>query len=199
MDERPRDRQALLLAAAELVGQPRRRAVEPEALDERAPARRGVGGAAGQARGEQDVLLARQLGDEVEGLEDEADVAPAHAGELALGASVQAAADHLDRARLGPVEGAEQVQQRRLARARAPDDGHQLARAHLDGGAVEHAPGGAAAAVRLHEAPRRDDDHATTVGDARERWVKSSPWCGARPSITEGKRPPAAPGRAARR
>ena len=122
--------------------------------------------AAGQARGEQDVLLARQLGDEVVGLEDEADVVAAHAGELALGAPVEAAADDLDGAGLGPVERPEQVQQRRLARARAPDDGHELAGAHLDGGAVEHAPGGAAAAVRLHQAPRRDDDHATTVGDA---------------------------------
>ena len=75
MDERARHRQALLLAAAELVGQPRRRPVEPEALDQRAPARRGAAGAAGQARGEQHVLLAGQLGDEVIGLEDEADVA----------------------------------------------------------------------------------------------------------------------------
>jgi hypothetical protein len=110
----------------------------------------------------------------VVGLEDEADVVAAHAGQLALGASVEPAADHLDRAGLGPVQGAEEVQERRLARPRASDDGHELARVHLDRGAVEHAPGGAAAAVRLHEAPRRDDDHATTVGDRRERWMKSS-------------------------
>ena len=72
VDERARHREALLLAAAELVGQPGRRPVEPEALDQRAPARRRAAGAAGQARGEQHVLLAGQLGDEVVGLEDEA-------------------------------------------------------------------------------------------------------------------------------
>ena len=121
--------------------------------------RAGAPARAGQPRGQQDVLLAGQLGDEVEGLEDEADVVAAHAGELALGAAVDALAGDLDGAGLGAVERAEEVQERRLARARAPDDGHELARAHLDGGAVEHAAGGAAAAVRLHEAPRRDDDH----------------------------------------
>ena len=165
--ERAGHRQALLLAAAELVGHPRRRRRSSPRRSMSARPRAGrVRRAARQARGEQDVLLARQLGHEVVGLEDEADVVAAHAGQLALGAPVQAAADDLDGAGLGPVERAEQVQQRRLARARAPDDGHELAGARLDGGAVEHAPRGAAAAVRLHEAPRprrSGTSHGNTV------------------------------------
>jgi hypothetical protein len=172
VDKRPGHRQALLLAAAELVGQPGGRAVEAQPIDERPPARGRVHGAAGQARGEQNVLLARQLRDQVEELEHEPDAVAAQPRQLALRAAVDAPAGQLDGARVGPVQRAEQVQQRGLPRARPADDGHELARAHLDRGAVEHAPGGAPAAVRLHQASRRDHDHRSTVGHRRQRCMK---------------------------
>ena len=73
VDERPRERDALLLAAGQLVRHPAGGVGQPEALDELAAALQGARRGVGQARGQRDVLLARQLRDEVEELEHEPD------------------------------------------------------------------------------------------------------------------------------
>src|SRR3954454_17519104 len=82
-----------------------------------------------QARGQQDVLLAGQLRDQVEELEHEADLAAADRRQLTLGAAVDPLAVDGDRARLGAVEPAAEGKGRRLPRPRAPDDRDELARA----------------------------------------------------------------------
>ena len=85
VDEGARDRQALLLAAGELVRQAPGHRREAEALDERAAAARRAGRRPRQPRGQQDVLLARELRHEVEELEHEADAPATQEGELAPG------------------------------------------------------------------------------------------------------------------
>ena len=66
-------------------------------------------------------------GDQVVELEDEADVAAAPAGELALRELRHVGAGHDHLARRGPVDAGDQVEQRRLARARRAHQGHELA------------------------------------------------------------------------
>src|SRR6266566_4110552 len=61
-----------------------------------------------------DVLLGGQGGDEVEGLEDEADRGGADPGQLAFPQPGQILAAEYDRARSRPVERAEDLQQRAL-------------------------------------------------------------------------------------
>ena len=59
--------------------------------------------------------------------------------QLRLAAPVDAGSGDLDRARVRTLEAAEQVQQRRLAGARAAEDGDELACRDVEVGAVEHA------------------------------------------------------------
>ena len=147
-DQRPGQREALLLAAGERLREPAGHLAEAEPLDQLAAAALGRGAAAVQARREQDVLLAGQLGDQVEELEDEADVRAAEAREAALALAVHANARDLDLAGVRAVEAAEQVQQRGLAGARAPEHRHELPGLDLDVDPVEHAPGRATARRR---------------------------------------------------
>ena len=79
VDQRAGDREALLLAAGELVRQRAGHLAQPEVVDQRLPARGRVRRGAAHAAGEQHVGLARELGQQVEELEDEADLLPAQA------------------------------------------------------------------------------------------------------------------------
>jgi hypothetical protein len=117
--------------------------------------------AADHLRGEEDVLLAGQLGDEVEELEDEADRPRAQRGEPPVARGVDAFAVELDGAVVGAVEPRDQVQEGRLAGARAPDDGDELAALHVELGPVEHATAGPAAAEALHNRTCADRGHAS--------------------------------------
>ena len=85
---------------------------------------------AGEQRRQLDVVGHRQVPDQVEELEHEADLAPAHVRPLGLGVPVDAAAAELDLAGRRPVQPAEQVQQRRLPAAARPGDGDELALRH---------------------------------------------------------------------
>ena len=89
-------------------------------------------------------------------LKDEADAPQPQLRELALGAPVDAFAGHGDPAGLRPVQGADEVQQGRLARARAARDGHHLAASHGEPGPVEDLPPRAPLSVVLDQ-PRRLD------------------------------------------
>jgi hypothetical protein len=128
----PRDRHPLLLPAGELgrqvpgaVGQPHefqcpRRALAP------------LGGADAQRheRGLH-VLVRAERGDQVEGLEDEAERAGPHPPDRAVARPRQIGAPEPDVAGGGPVEAAEQLQQRRLAMAGLALDGEPLPLADL--------------------------------------------------------------------
>jgi hypothetical protein len=127
-DERARDRRALLLAARKLA-RPVMQAVlqsdDRQALDRALLALR-----RGNALVEQrdlDVLCDRELADEVERLEHEADLLPAHAGERVVAEAFDGLAIEFVAARGGAVEAAEDVHQRRLARARCAHDRDVLA------------------------------------------------------------------------
>jgi hypothetical protein len=74
-----------------------------------------------------DVLGRRQGGHQVEGLENEPDRFRAQPGERFLAQRAQVGAVQLDAAVGGPVEGAEQVQQRGLAAPGAPLHGQPAA------------------------------------------------------------------------
>src|SRR3989442_1572881 len=97
--ERPRDGQSLLLASGEQIGIAAETIGQANMSQEiaRAPAARGVG-AATELEGEEHVLLHRQHGDQVEELEDEADVLAAEERAVALGERAQVRARHEDRA-----------------------------------------------------------------------------------------------------
>jgi hypothetical protein len=78
------------------------------------------------------VLGDRQRRQQLEELEHDAHAAPAPRRELVVVQLVDAATGHGDAAGGGVVEPGDQVQERRLAAARAADDGHELARAHVE-------------------------------------------------------------------
>ena len=84
-----------------------------------------------------DVLQRGQPLDEVELLEHEADASTAHGGEAAIAeaADVDAVDAHATGRRA--LQGADDVEQRRLARARRPDDGDELALVDAQVEAVE--------------------------------------------------------------
>ena len=126
--ERPRDRDALPLAAREFVGALVDVRAEADRLEHRARAAPQLAAreAAGGPQPELDVLGRRERGEQVVLLEDEADAA-AHALERARVGAVQFLAEHAHAARLRGAQRADQRQQRRLARARRPRDDDDLA------------------------------------------------------------------------
>jgi len=139
----------------------------PSRVDQLASAPRRALLPAEQASGQQHVLLPAQLGDEVEELEHEADVMATELGQSPFARALEALPGDAHASRLGSVERAEQVQQRRLARARAPDHRHDLAGGHVEAGAVEHAPGGPATAEGLDQPAGGDDGHPREYADGR--------------------------------
>src|SRR5439155_7520595 len=79
-----------------------------------------------------DVLLGSEHGEEVEELKDEADVLPAELRQLRVGERGYLRAVDRDGAGARLVEPGEDVHQRRLAGARRPHDGGQLAARDLE-------------------------------------------------------------------
>ena len=140
---------------------PARRGVgHAEPIDQLARPAFRVGRAARQARRQQHVLGAGELGNEVEELEDEADQVAPHAHELALGRRVDALPGDGDPSRVRALERGQQVHERRLARARPPDDRDQLARLKLEVRSVEDAARRAPGAVGLDQRRRLDHSHS---------------------------------------
>jgi hypothetical protein len=138
------------LAQAELVDQvlPAPHAGAPRAVD---------------PGGEEDVLLAGELRDEVEELKDEADRSRPQRGELAVARAVDALAGQLDRAAVGAVQPGDEVQERRLAGPGAPDDRHELARVDVEVRPVEHASRRPGLPEGLREAPCAHHRHRTAL------------------------------------
>jgi len=123
-----RDGDALLLAAGHAAGDRAGELRDAEVVEQLAPARARL--ARRQPReqpGELDVVGDREVGDEVEELKDEADLAAAQLRPGRLAELVDSAAAEVDLAGCGSVEPAEQVQQGRLAAARGAHDADELA------------------------------------------------------------------------
>ena len=139
MREGARERDPLLLAPREPVGECVRAVREPDTGEEplRALPLLGADGTRELERQEQ-VLHHGERRQQVEELEDEADVPPAEARALHLGECRQVHVGDADPALVRQVDAADEVEQRRLARSRRPEHGHPLARLDAGARAVEH-------------------------------------------------------------
>ncbi len=103
-----------------------------------------------------DVLEGGQDRDQVIGLEDEADVVGPPAGDLRLAQVAEILAVDDDLAPGGPVEPGDQVQERRLARARRPHQREVLAFADREVEIHQHGDPELVAAVFLVNVPQDD-------------------------------------------
>ena len=81
---------------------------------------------------QQHVLERGERGDELVGLEDEADGSAAHLRELVFGQIADGSAVEVHLAAGRRVQPGEQAQQRALTRARGAHDGDKLSRRHLE-------------------------------------------------------------------
>ena len=152
------DRDALLLAARQAVGEGPLAALEGHFGEERAGPRGGVLRRAPAELGRQLHVLEDGEGrDEVEELEDEAEVVAAEEGPPGGGEAAEAGARHPDLARGGGVDAGHEVEQRALAAAAAAPDRHDLAFGELDGRLAQHVAGLLALAVVLADAVESDD------------------------------------------
>ena len=154
-DEGARDRHPLLLAAGQLG-----RAVAAPALEADLPHElvypRLVGLLAGDRERQGDVLLGVEHRQEVEELEDEANVLPAQPRQRCVAEGAQLGAGDRDRARGRLVETREQVHEGGLARPRWTHHSDELAGTHLEIDAAKRIHRGRALAVAArHRAGRQ--------------------------------------------
>ena len=137
-DEGTRDGDALLLPARQL-----RRPMAPAVVEADAPERFADRGAreppASEPRGEDDVLLRGERGEQVERLEHEADALPPQPGERSLAEAVEVGLLEADATLGGPVEPGRELKQRRLPGARGPHHGGERAAVEGQRDAVERA------------------------------------------------------------
>ena len=138
VDQRPGDGDPLLLAARHLVGVVVEPIAQPDPLQRLAgPLVPLGGGDPGVEQRQLDVLQRRGARQQVEVLEDEADRLVAEVRQLVVGEAGDVLPLQQVAAGGGAVEAAEQVHQRRLARARGPHDGDELALRDLERDAAE--------------------------------------------------------------
>src|SRR5262245_51753564 len=133
--EGARDGDALLLPAREGGGVARREAVEADPFEKGAGAALGLGArlAEDDLRGESDVLERRAVGKEVELLEHHPDAAAkSRQGLAVLAGGLDGDVADADPARVDRLEPTEAAQERRLARARSPDEAEELAPGDLE-------------------------------------------------------------------
>jgi hypothetical protein len=156
-DQCAAQRRALALAAGELAREVVEAVGEADFVQQTPRVGFELGGrAAGDAPGEHDVLERREVRQELVELEDEADGAVAEGGEAGAGEGGHVLAADQDAARVRFVEGAEDVEQRRLAGTRRSDDRHQLAGLDDEVDAAQHVDHPGAVAVALGQAARLD-------------------------------------------
>src|SRR5690606_16143223 len=162
--QRARDGHALLLAAGELLGPETDALLEPQAREQLARALVPVLQLHARVHGGHlDVLGGRVLRDEVVALEHEAEGLAPEVRQLVAVEVRDVASLEQVLAGGGPVEAAEDVHQRRLARARGAHDGHELARVDLQVDAVQHLRGKVAIEVRLGDALQFNDGNCRVV------------------------------------
>jgi hypothetical protein len=155
-DEGAGEGDALLLAAGELDGVMIHAVTEADAGEELAGAREAIAGGVEFVR-EEDVFERGERGDELIGLEDEADGLAADLGELVLGEIADCGPVEMDVAGGGRVKAGEEAQERGLAAAGRAHDGDELAPGDGEVEALEDVYGARAVANRLAQSV--DDDH----------------------------------------
>ena len=195
VDQRPGDREALLLAAGELVWQVLRDRTDTE-LGDQLPSTFSAAARCSRETGrQQHVLFAAALGDQLERLKDEADPSQADSGEAALRAARQQLPADGDLTRVRPVERSEQMKKCRLARPRPSQDRDQLARVNLDIDPGEHPAGRPPRADALRHPMGLEDGHRATVtrlpgfhAGGRSRWRSDAGRCCMRSSGLEPPR-----------
>ena len=139
--QRPRDGDPLVLAAGELHRPMPQPSAQPDRLERRGGRRATIGHwTTRQHHRQLDVLERRPRRDQVIRLEDHPDGRQPIRGELIAGHPGQVAAARLDAPRGRTIQAPDQVQERRLPRARFSQQRHPLAPAHLQ-----------------RDAPQRDD------------------------------------------
>ena len=138
VDQRAGDRDALLLTAGERVGPAFFAALEADLIDDRQGAFTGfVIRPTLDQEGDHHVLDDGERRDEVEGLEDEAEVPAAERRELFLAEAVEALTEDLDRARLRRERAGDDGEEGRLPATRGTDQHDELAAAGLEVGLLE--------------------------------------------------------------
>ena len=182
-DERPRDRDALLLAAREVLGQRIRAVAEPDLgqLGARRLHREPAPDPLDQQR-HRDVLGGGQRRQQVVLLEDEADVALPELGLLRGGHRVDRLAEDVDAARRRVEDPGDDREERRLPAARGADQQQQLADPGLDLDAAQRVDLVRALDVDLRDAVARDGDagpgrrgRGRAAGGGRWTWSSDQP------------------------
>ena len=151
-----RDRDALLLAARQLlriVRQPRRK---PDAREPLARARRSIA-RPGKLERQHHVLQRGQGGQQLERLEDEAEPAPPQRRASILRQAVERRVAEPDFPRARTIQTREQAEQGRLARSGGTHHGHRRTRAHLKAHVLEDAQRRIAAEHGLAEVASAND------------------------------------------
>ena len=166
-DERAGDGDALLLAAGELGRAVARGGRSRPTVATSSSSHAGSGLPPGELERQHDVLGRREHREQVEELEDEADVVAAQHRQLRVVEAADVDAGDRDLARGRLVEAGEDVHQRRLARARRAHDGGQAAGGDVDRDAAQGVDGRVALAVAA-------DDVAG--GDDRVAGIATGPW-----------------------
>ena len=181
-DERARDGDALLLAAGELRRAVRRAVGEADALDD-GVVPGAVDLAAGELERQEDVLLCRQRRQQVEGLEDEADVRATQLGQLRVVHLRDVLAGDVDGAGRRLVKTGEHVHERRLAGARGAHDRGELAARDVERDAAKGVDSRLARAVAARDVVGGDCDGDRTGGGsvieqrgARGRGLQHGEW-----------------------
>ena len=153
-----RDGHPLALAAGELGGQRVRLLLDPDLVEQLQGALAAL--LAPDPRVEQRQLHVagdRGPGQQVVGLEDEAELLVPDPGQGAAGEALNGNAVELVGSGGRRVEAADDRHQRRLARARRPHQGHELAALHREIDAAQRVHGRPVGAEHLGEAARLDD------------------------------------------
>src|SRR4051812_12707519 len=130
---------------------------QPQLLDQLLRAPPTVAVAAIHAGRELDVLLAGQLRDQVEELEDEADVVATQVRKRPLGRLLEPSPDDRQLPVVSAVEPADQVEQGRLARARGADQSNELAWPKVDVDPVQNTTSSPATAMNLDQSARHHE------------------------------------------
>ena len=154
-DERPGDRDPLLLAAGELRGPVAQALLEPDARCNLAHGR-APRAAAVQAHRQGDVLRDRERRQQIEGLEHEPDPLAPQDGQAALAQPRQVGVAERDGAGSRPVEPRCDVEERALAGARRAHDGGERPAREPDADAVEGHDGAIALAVDIADVAKGD-------------------------------------------
>ena len=138
VDERARQSYALLLASGKLGGTMPQTLGQAEKIGDAVEVRGIAVAVAGNFAARSSILRTRvERRQQVEFLEDESDLALAHAGALGVGERGQVVAIEHDAAAVGARQSAQKIEQRGLAAARRADHADELALLHAEGNSAQ--------------------------------------------------------------